>query len=337
MMKPLGQLPKTIQAWCVVAVLLVGLVSVGPARSQTPWLRVAHTLFPGGFGQALGSDGKDLYVLRQFATNARVSFQRFGLDDGLVTGSFNLPPPPQALQNGTTMAFDPDGNLYALFGSEHGKRRRFFSRFTAGQWLALAPTPFDQGAGDAQTFVSFQGERFVYTVLGARAAFARYNLGPNRWETLPAPPWACSGNGSALAWDGGEFVYALQGSDCDNTPSRAFARYYLSLQLWETLPDVPEAVNYGGSLLWDGDVSLYATTGSDVPFAGRTLLRYDLEAQRWDASLPPLNCSVGEYNGNRLAAVAGRLYYWQGAPPTWNDTPLCDGKGLYLFAWKYVS
>ena len=101
----------------------------------------------------------------------------------------------------------------------------------------------------------------------------------------------------------------------------------------ERLAPTPAAVDYGGSLAWDGGQFLYATTGAQDPFKGRGFFRFDLAEKVWDTSLPALNCSVGDYNGNRLAIVDGRIFYWQGTPPTWTDAPECNGAGLYLATW----
>ena len=321
----------------VVAVSLLPAVQQG----NSPWLQVGQTRFAGGFGQALASDGRDLYILRQFTENTRIDFQHLVLTDGLVTRTTNLTAPPLDVKDGTAIVFDPEGNLYAMFGAGYAEQRRGFARYTAGRWIELSPTPANQGAGDAMTFVSHQGQRYLYAMVGAASAqrpdaitaFLRYHLSSNRWEAMPLPPWECSDDGSALAWDGGEFVYALQGSDCQDQPTAAFARYYLTLQLWERLAPVPAAVDYAGSLAWDGGQFLYATTGAEDPFEGRGFFRFDLIENVWDTSLPSLNCSVGDYNGNRLAIVDGRIFYWQGTPPTWTDAPECNGAGLYLATW----
>ena len=150
----------------VLAVLLLPTVQNGNPQ----WLRVGQTRFTGGFGQALASDGQDLYILRQFAENTRIDFQYLKLAAGLVTRTTNLTPPPVDVKDGTAMVFDPDGNLYAMFGGGYAEHRTGFARYTAGSWIELAPTPASQGAGDAMTFVSHQGQRYLYTVVGAASA-----------------------------------------------------------------------------------------------------------------------------------------------------------------------
>lgn len=337
---------KSVLSRCLFG-LLLGFVVVGlsgadlGATVQTRWLRVGQTDFPGGLGQAFAGDGRNLYVLRQFLPNDPINFQRLTLKEGLVVQTTNLTPPPSDPKDGTAMAFDPDGNLYALFGGAYNDRRQHVARFTASQWMPLAPTPFDQGPGDAITFVSHRGQRYLYALVGAARtqrpdavnAFIRYSFSDRKWETLPAPPWDCHDGGAALSWDGGEFVYALQGGDCNRQPTRTFARFYLTLELWERLLDVPEPVSRGGSLVWDGAQRLFVTTGGDQAFESRGFFSYDLSLQVWEEA-PLLNCSVGDYNGNRLVVVDEKLFYWQGAPPTWTDAPECNGRGIYLLSWR---
>jgi len=341
---------KQQQRMVWMSVLFLGLLSLSmshamEAVSQPPeiqWFRVGQTNFPGGFGQAIATDGEDIYILRQFIENSRLDFQKLILTDGVVTRLSNLQAPPFAVKNGTAMVSDPDGNLYAMFGSDYTEQRHHFARYSGGRWTELKSTPEAQGAGDALTFVSHRGARFLYAMVGASnsqrpgavTAFMRYSLSISDWERLPDPPWECSDDGSSLAWDGEEFIYAFQGSDCADEPSNAFARYYITLGLWERLPDLPSTVDYGGSLVWDGVQNLYAIAGSATEFEGRSFYRYNLINQAWETEIPQLNCSVGDYNGNRLAIVEGRIFYWQGTPPTWTDSPECNGRGLYAFAWR---
>ncbi len=326
--------------WAAQAALWAALAAGHPwASAQSNWLRVGQTPFAGGLGQALASDGRDLYVLRQFFDQTPTRFQRLVVQDGLIVQTDNLAPPPHEARAGTALAADPDGNLYALLGGGYGDRRRHALQFTAGRWRELPPTPLDQGPGNAMAFVSHRGQRYLYAVLGAASAqrpaataFVRLRLGAIAWERLPDPPWACGDDGAALAWDGGEFLYALQGADCQDQPSPAFARFYLTLGLWERLPPAPQPVDDGGSLAWAGGQRLYAIAGAEEDALGLGFFAYDLEAQAWADGVPPLNCPVGSYNGNRLATIDGRLFYWQGAPPTWQGGPGCDGRGVYLFA-----
>lgn len=313
-----------------------------PIHSETTWFRVGQTLFPGGLGQAITTNGQGFYILRQFIRNTRIDFQQLTLSDGLVTQTANLRSPPHDIENGAAMVSDLHGNLFVLFGGGYPERRKLFGRYAGGQWTDLQETPVDQGAGDAITFVIFQEQRYVYAIVGAASsqragavtAFLRYSLTGKRWKQLTGPPWACSDDGSSLAWDGDDFVYALQGADCNDEPTTTFARYYLALDLWEKLEEVPEPVKNGGSLVWNGNEFLYATSGTDTQRQGTGFYRYNLQSQTWDTSLPPLNCSVGDYNGNRLAIVDDRIFYWQGTPPTWADSADCNGRGVYLFAWR---
>lgn len=309
---------------------------------QIQWFRVGQTNFPGGFGQAMVTDGQDLYILRQFIENTRLDFQKLTVTDGVVTRTANLQAPPHDAKNGTTVVADPDGNLYALLGGDYTELRHHFVRFSGGRWTALDPTPYAQGAGDAMTFVSHRGERFLYAIVGASSMqrpgavtkFLRYSLSKSEWELMPDPPWECSDDGSSLAWDGEEFIYAFQGSDCEDEPTTTFARYYLTLGLWETLPELPSTIDYGGSLVWDGSENLYAIAGTATEFEGRSFYRYKLLTGEWQTEIPQLNCSVGDYNGNRLAVIDRRIFYWQGTPPTWVDSPECNGRGIYAFAWR---
>jgi hypothetical protein len=321
--------------------VLIGLMGiVQSSHSQSTWFQIGETEFPGGFGQSLASDGENLFILRQFLANTRVHFQHLALTDGIITQTSNLEPPPHNVQNGAVITPDPEANLYVMYGADYFFPRKLFGKFSAGKWTDLADTPMDQGPGNAMTFVLHEGQRYMSAIVGAaefqrpeaQTGFLRYHITSDTWDRMPKPPWDCSDDGSALAWDGGDFVYAFQGSDCNDQPTFTFARFFLTLGLWEQISFVPDAVDNGASLVWDRGNYLYAVTGSADKLQGRGFYRYDLQAQAWDTSLGSLNCSVGDYNGNRLIVLEDRLIYWQGTPPTWNDNPECNGMGIYASA-----
>lgn len=311
-----------------------------PAYSQLTWERVGQTSFTGGFGQDFKTDGTSLYVLRQFNASSRIDFEKFNITPGGLVRATAPSIPPIDVKNGTVMVFIPDGALYLLAGGAYDDLRFYFYRLSNGVWEPLDDTPYAQGAGDAMTYVEIDGQAFLYAVVGAATrqrpgaftAFMRFSIADGKWNDLdyPDPLWMCSDDGSALAWDGGDFIYSFGGSTCSDGESSLFARYSISAKEWQPRAPVPTTVDDGGSLVWDGGRYIYATTGSDAPNQGRGFYRYDLETQVWDTSLPELPCSVGYYNGNRIVIVQGQVYNWQGTRSTWNDRADCDGSGIYL-------
>jgi hypothetical protein len=93
-------------------------------------------------------------------------------------------------------------------------------------------------------------------------------------------------------------------------------------------------VDDGGSLIWDGGRYLYAIIGGGGEVSdGKGFYRFDLQLLEWE-SLERLLCPVGEWNGNRLAVIEGRVYLWQGSPSTWE----CGGNVILQYSgWRVAD
>jgi hypothetical protein len=331
--------------------LLSGLVALLAlsALAQGNWTTTAVTSFAGGLGEAVvGTPDGHICVLGQDMAAEPLSLTCYQVEaNGSLTRTtdFSLPGSrvsPPDFESGTalvTVPANPD-YIYALLGgSNQARGRAYFYRYdlSTESWTQMAdtPSPFEQGAGDALTYAHGGGQDYLFALVGAAAkerpraenGFLLYNTATDRWRSLPAP-WLCADGGAALAWDGGEYIYALRGSDCKGNPSTDFRRYHIDADRWESLAPIPQPVDAGGSLVWDGGQSLYAITGGGEMFeqGGSAFYRYDLAAQQWEA-LPSLACPAGHYVGNRLAFVHGFLFYWQGAPSTWP----CNGWALLRY------
>ncbi len=300
--------------------------------AASEWELVSSSPKAGGYGQAVLGTNDLIYILRAYSTGA-YQFWLFSPATGSWT---DLTPPPVRPKNGTAMATDGGEYIYVLLGAAYSDTNRtFFYRYhiPTDQWESLNNTPFPQGAGNASTWSGF--DQKFYALLGSSShrpspAFAAYDPATDSWEVLPFPPnWRAIDDGAALAWAGGEWVYALAGEWDERTPHYDFARYHIPTRTWERLPDIPDpgGVGDGGSLLWVPSLPgcLFVLGGGSTTEApGNGFFMFDLATSSW-TQLAPLPCPVGEWNGNRLAFAAGALWYWQGTPTTWP----CGGNKLY--------
>ena len=341
-------------------VALLGLLLLLPvlAVSQPQWHIIGHTSFTAGQGQAVGTDGQRLYIIRQYGSQNIPTFVAYDVTPTkagsptplLVNDPDLLSCPGKAIQSGVAIAADRNPSrdevatsLYVLAGRYNKTRtkptpvRKCFFRYdiASGDWQRLADTPYEQGSGDALTYVEWEGKAYLYAFVGSQCedtdrppdqptiAFLRYDIEGNSWTELPHPAqWRAVDDGASLAWDGGRYVYALHGSNCSDKPTKGFARFDLLTQTWEERPDIPELVNDGGSLVWDGGNFLYAVVGGSQTSA----YRYDLTAQQWQP-LPDMPCPVGAHTGNLLAHISGVLYAWQGNASSAN----CGGTAILSF------
>ena len=65
---------------------------------------------------------------------------------------------------------------------------------------------------------------------------------------------------------------------------------------------------------------------------GYNFYQYSISGNSW-GTLKPIPCPVGYYVGNRFGYANSTIYYWQGAPSTWD----CGGDAFYMFNWSGKS
>jgi hypothetical protein len=295
----------------------------------------------GAYGEAMVGAGSHLYVARCTSAGAVPRFLRYDPAADLWADQSVAGLPTGAFRNGTALAWDRGDWIYALLGARYSDpQRRLFFRYhlLTDTWEQLADSPEDQGAGDAMTWSGYDGA--VWAILGSSDsshgnALARYHDGAWSVRTLN-PSWSDTDDGASLTWAGGAYLYAARGESHETSPNTEYARYHIPTDSWEALSSVPAAVGVGdgGSAVWMGEMvgwptdRIYLLSGGGAgQQPGTDFHRYDTTLDNWE-TLEPIPCEVGEYNGNRLGAAAGRLFCWQGAPGTW----ACGGSALY--AWE---
>ncbi len=306
------------------------------------WVWVGETTFTGGNGQAVVATGTGFYVFRQYREGTRLDSARFepGPNGSLQQGLHpTIPSPPADLKTGTAAAWDGVRYVYFLAGGSYSDVRNYVLRFDTGDhtWSQMPSTPVAQGAGDALSYVEVQGRPFLYAVVGVARSQARGDRAAQRatrsvllrypleaglsgsWSILYDFGTTCVDDGSSLVWVG-DYLYFLQGCNCDDEPVKFFSRWWLrdSTKSWTWLNSIPaqKGANDGASLAWDGERYVYATVGgANEPAkgaSGKEFFRYDLVCGTWE-TLPPLPVAIGNYPGNRLAVIGSDLFLWQGS------------------------
>lgn len=100
-------------------------------------------------------------------------------------------------------------------------------------------------------------------------AFWRYNPSTDLWNesmNVSGLPIGAFRNGAALAWDHGNYIYALLGArySVEDDERCLFYRYGIINESWEQLADTPHAQGAGNALTWSGhDNQIYALLGSN--------------------------------------------------------------------------
>ncbi|MAE68972.1 MAG: hypothetical protein CME06_00725 [Gemmatimonadetes bacterium] len=203
------------------------------------WLQIESTLGPQGAGNALNYcawDGKLYAILgsRQHGT----TFVRYDPAQG---SWYELTPPPQKADDGSSLAWAGAGSLYAFVGeySETVPHFDFFEYDLASdEWSSLASVPDPGGVGDGAS------------LLWAGAFDSRYT-------------------GS---------IHALSGGAVDETPSVLVHRYSIAQDSWSAMADLTcEIGYYNGNRLGFADGFIYCWQGSRSTYlgSGKKLVRLE--------------------------------------------------------------
>jgi len=177
----------------------------------------------------------------------------------------------------------------------------------APDWIERASTPSVGGFGEALVGT---GE-FIYAIrcynVNSSVQFWKYNPETNAWANLSISGLETGTfrNGTAIAWDDGNCIYALCGARYDDADRRLFYRYTISTDSWTQLANTPGPQGAGDAITWSGyDGCIYSIIGSnehDTVFA-----RYNPSSGLWETRASP---PAGTDDGCSLVWVGGTYLY----------------------------
>ena len=166
----------------------------------------------------------------------------------------------------------------------------------SSQWQIVDKTPRQGGVG--QAIVGLPDSLFIVRETGGRLDIWRMkqtgSMGFQIQSPGPIKPSASFKNGTALAWDGNRYVYALFGrATSSNNARNVFMRYDTCMgtssdcsEAWESLPDTPQSQGAGDALTFireDDEGFVYAFTGNQN-FPG-DFARYNVNTNNWTGGL----------------------------------------------------
>jgi len=161
-----------------------------------------------------------------------------------------------------------------------------------------------------------------------------------RWKPgkTGTPMWGSFKSGTCMAWDSGDYIYALFGGSYEDTGDNTryyFYRYSISGDNWENLENTPGGQGAGDAITWvPGSVLgtqtdwIYAVVGNKWGSNQTTFCRYNIDGNSWE-TLPynPSWSGEGSDDGSSLVWAGGEnLYALQGE---WHET---DGSQDRAFA-----
>ncbi len=158
----------------------------------------------------------------------------------------------------------------------------------ADSWTCHEEPPESGGYGEAVTGTCGH----IYTAQCYNASspslFWRYDPQADHWAEMNVAGLdpGTFRNGTALAWDHGDTIYALAGARYSDPNRRVFLSYDIPGDSWTTLETTPGPQGAGDAMTWSGyDGYLYAIMGSNSH--GTVFARYDPDAGSWALRQPP--------------------------------------------------
>lgn len=155
----------------------------------------------------------------------------------------------------------------------------------------------------------------------------RYTPSVGSWAEMAPPPNPDSGDafktGTALAWDFGDYIYALYGAATSDS-RRWFYRYSISSNSWQALANTTTDQGEGDTIAWVSSQNcLYATIGGEQ--RPTRFMRYDPSSNSWSDA--PSDPPAGTGDGASLVWTGGdHLYALRGE--------FHEDSALYDF-WRY--
>ncbi|PIY69511.1 hypothetical protein COY90_00275 [Candidatus Roizmanbacteria bacterium CG_4_10_14_0_8_um_filter_39_9] len=215
---------------------------------------------------------------------------------------------PSGVYVGGGIIEGPAGYLYGWKGNNSSSFWRY--DIVNDTWDDVAATDPPQSFSYGTDLV-YDGSRYLYGLRGnIDDTFLRYDTSTDSWETLAnidfgAPTVQVNNlvyKGGALAYEGGDTIYAIQG----NTRS-GFASYNISTNSWTQLPNLPTIAYSGSNIEYDSTTNaVYYLSGWNKPL----FYKYSIDTQTW-SSLPDAPASIGV--GAAIKNVSGNLYVLRGA------------------------
>ena len=196
----------------------------------------------------------------------------------------------------------------------------------AGKWINKTDTPFKGGRGEA--VVGTDDYIYVARCWDKRSAshFYRYNPDNDSWAEITGLQKGTFRTGTALAWDNGNYIYALLGAryfykiNSHYYPENRylFYRYNISSDTWDpplTLNNTPYPQGAGDAIRWcnyDNKNYIYAMMGKSTPSHGGIhygyLARYYPDSDKWESLTFNPNWTCTD-DGSSLVWTGGKYLY----------------------------
>lgn len=223
-------------------------------------------------------------------------------------------PIPNAVSTRGTILCTDCHSPHLLDGPSHTAPTNQASNSLRGTW-GVEPNPWPVLSGQPKNIPAHPGltsspigggvcivkaGNYFYAISGGSSRFWRYDPRTNNWRLCANAP-NTFGDGAALAYTGGDYIYALRGGVQPN-----LYRYQISTNTWTTLANAPGNIGAGGALVWTGGDYLFALAGNN----SANFYRYQISNNTWvTRAALPINAGAGASlvwtGGDYIYALAG--------------------------------
>ena len=292
------------------------------------WSELTEVPGPISYGSTMKNVNGELYVMRGGGAQtlykyniAKASWQtpQVGLFGGWYRGSDS-----RTFNYGADI-IKGNGNYFYF---TRGNFDNTFFRYneTTAEVVQMADAPSSFYYGTELVYDSVNNQIYATSNYYDRK-FYKYDIATDIWSEITTdPPPYDPYVGSAMVFDGAQYIYWLRGN------ANTFYRYNLqgeAASRWELLTNAPSTMSYGADLVYRNGY-IYAIRGG----TGLTFYRYDPAANTWnDAVVADLPTGYGIYNDGFLVDGGGDYLY---ACRGWNQKD-CLRYSLTNNTWEVIS
>jgi predicted ribosomally synthesized peptide with SipW-like signal peptide len=250
------------------------------AWTSLNWTQTTESDFEAGAPRAVdtaSSPGdvklQQTQYLFAFQGNSTAAFWRYAIGNNTWTAEADA---PGNITSGGAIVYDKGNYVYAFQG---GSTAFWRYNINTNSWGMLPAVPAAEGAGAALSYAYDAGtsKYYLYALEGGSTSFWCYDVALGSWSTMAAFPGTV-GDGGSLIWDGGDYIYALQGGQ-----NNAFYRYSISSNSWIEMTATPDNVGTGASLV-DSGTQIFAFEGNNTT----SFEIYNIAGNNWTSGSAPL-------------------------------------------------
>ncbi len=275
------------------------LTQNGAANS---WTTMASAPFAVGNGSydadpSLVYDGNGNFYTIQ--SNKTYGFWKYSIATNTWTAMANA---PVASSYSTPVAYDGNGNIYAIFVDANNITSFYEYSISANTWTKLQVPPASVANSGYGTSLVSDNNGNIFAFQGDSTAFWKYNIASNTWSTMANAPAQVYG-GAALVYGNNGNIYGFRGWGFNT-----FWKYNVASNAWSTMANSPIGINSGADLAYDDNGNIYAFPGGN--YSQLYFWKYSIASNTWTAVA---NTPSEIFNGGALAYDGnGNMYAFKG-------------------------